>query len=100
MTGDERRGHPLQSRKDGRILNWAVYVVLGVTMISYKEILNITVDDNKSSKLWMGMLNGIKNRSVRDVLFFCVGGLPGFKEAVRAVFPPCPDPAMCHPYAA
>ena len=28
------------------------------------------------------MLNDLKNRGVQDVLFFCVDGLPGFKEAI------------------
>ncbi len=27
------------------------------------------------------------NRGVREVLFFCVDGLPGFKEAIHAVYP-------------
>lgn len=33
------------------------------------------------------MLNDLKNRGIRDVMFFCVDGLPGFKEAIQAVFP-------------
>ena len=33
------------------------------------------------------MLNDLKNRGVQDVLFFCVDGLPGFKDAIQAVFP-------------
>ena len=35
----------------------------------------------------MGMLNDLKNRSVQEVLFFCVDGLAGFKEAISAVYP-------------
>ncbi len=33
------------------------------------------------------MLNDLKNRGVQDVLFFCVDGLNGFKEAIGAVYP-------------
>ena len=33
------------------------------------------------------MLNDLKNRGLRDVLFFCVDGLAGFKEAISAVYP-------------
>ena len=33
------------------------------------------------------MLNDLKNRGVQDVLFFCVDGLSGFKEAIGAVYP-------------
>ncbi len=42
---------------------------------------------NETSKFWLGMLNDLKNRGVKDVLFFCVDGLPGFKEAIQAVYP-------------
>ena len=74
-------------REDGRILSRAVYVVLGVTVEGYKDILSITVGANETSKFWLGMLNDLKNRGVKDVLFFCVDGLPGFKEAIQAVYP-------------
>lgn len=74
-------------REDGRILSRAAYIVLGVTTEGYKDILSITVGANETSKFWLGMLNDLKNRSVQDVLFFCVDGLPGFKEAIHSVFP-------------
>ena len=74
-------------REDGRILSRAAYVVLGVTMDGYKEILSITVGANETSKFWLGMLNDLKNRGLKDVLFFCVDGLAGFKEAISAVYP-------------
>ncbi|MGL5437834.1 MAG: IS256 family transposase [Lachnospiraceae bacterium] len=74
-------------REDGRILSRAAYVVLGVTIDGRKDILSITVGANETSKFWLGMLNDLKNWGVKDVLFFCVDGLPGFKEAIQAVFP-------------
>ena len=49
-------------REDGRILSRAAYVVLGVTIEGYKEILSITVGANETSKFWLGMLNDLKNR--------------------------------------
>ena len=73
-------------REDGRIQSRAAYVVLGVTVEGYKDILSITVGANETSKFWLGMLNDLKNRGVKDVLFFCVDGLPGFKEAIQAVY--------------
>ena len=75
-------------REEGRILSRAAYVVLGVTTEGYKEILSITVGANETSKFWLGMLNDLKNRGVKDGLFFCVAGLPGFKDAIQAVYPP------------
>ena len=74
-------------REDGRILSRAACVVLGVTTEGYKDILSITVGANETSKFWLGMLNDLKNRGLRDVLFFCVDGLAGFKEAISAVYP-------------
>ena len=74
-------------RADGRILSRAAYVVLGVSVEGYKEILSITVGANETSKFWLGMLNDLKNRGVKDVLFSCVDGLSGFKEAIQAVYP-------------
>ncbi len=74
-------------REDGRILNRAAYVVLGVTLEGNKDILSITIGANESSKFWLGMLNDLKKRGVQDVLFFYVDGLPGFREAIEAVYP-------------
>lgn len=74
-------------REDGRILNRAAYVVLGVTLEGNKDILSITIGANESSKFWLGMLNDLKNRGVQDVLFFCVDGLPGFREAIETIYP-------------
>ena len=39
-------------REDGRILSRAAYVVLGVTVEGYKDILSITVGANETSKFW------------------------------------------------
>lgn len=74
-------------RDDGKILNRAAYIVLGVTLDGLKDILSITIGANESSKFWLGMLNDLKNRGVQDVLYFCVDGLSGFKEAINSVYP-------------
>lgn len=74
-------------REEGRILSHAAYIVLGVAVDGHKEVLSITVGANEPSKFWLGMLNDLKNRGVKDVLFFCVDDLAGFKEATGAVYP-------------
>ena len=74
-------------KEDGRIVNRAAYVVLGVSLDGEKDILSITIGANESSKFWLGMLNDLKNRGVMDVLFFCVDGLSGFKEAINSAYP-------------
>lgn len=74
-------------KEDGRIVNRAAYVVLGVTLEGEKDILSISIGANESSKFWLGTLNDLKNRGVMDVLFFCVDGRSGFKEAINSVYP-------------
>lgn len=83
----ELYGIHYKMREDGRILNRDAYVILGVDLEGNKDILSITIGANESSKFWLGMLNDLKNRGVRDVLFFCVDGLSGFREAIEAVYP-------------
>ena len=52
-----------------------------------KDVLGIWVGANESSKFWLGILNDLSNRGVKDVLVFCVDGLSGFKEAIGAAYP-------------
>ncbi|KNY29846.1 transposase mutator type [Pseudobacteroides cellulosolvens ATCC 35603 = DSM 2933] len=74
-------------RDDGRIVNRAAYVVLGVTVDGSKDVLGIWIGDNESSKFWLGVLNDLKNRGVKDVLIFCVDGLTGLRDAINAAYP-------------
>ena len=74
-------------REDKHIVVKAAYVVIGVDLDGYKEVLGIWIGANESSKFWLSVLNDLKNRGVEDVLIFCVDGLTGFKEAIGATFP-------------
>lgn len=74
-------------KDEGRIVNRASYVVLGVTAEGNKDILGIWIGENETSKFWLGVMNDLKNRGVQDVLLFCVDGLTGLKEAIAAAFP-------------
>ncbi len=74
-------------REDGQIKNKAAYVVLGVNLDGYKDILGIWIGENESSKFWLGVLNDLKNRGVEDVLIFSVDGLTGLKEAIQTAYP-------------
>lgn len=76
-----------KSKDDGRILNRAAYVVLGINIEGNKDILGIWIGENETSKFWLGVLNELKNRGVEDVLMFCVDGLTGLKEAINSAFP-------------
>lgn len=74
-------------RENHQIVSKAAYVVLGVNMEGYKEILGIWVGGNESSKFWLSVLNELKSRGIKDVYLFCVDGLNGFREAIEAVYP-------------
>ncbi|SHJ63899.1 Transposase, Mutator family [Caminicella sporogenes DSM 14501] len=74
-------------RDNGHVKNMAAYVVLGVTLEGFKDILGIWIGESESSKFWLGVLNELKNRGVEDVLIFSVDGLTGIKEAIQAAFP-------------
>jgi putative transposase len=74
-------------RDNHQIVSKAAYVVLGINIEGYKEILGIWVGGNESSKFWLGVLNDLKTRGVKTVNLFCVDGLTGFREAIQAVYP-------------
>ena len=74
-------------RENHQIITKAAYVVLGVNLEGYKEILGIWIGENESSKFWLSVLNELKSRGIQDVYLFCVDGLTGFREAIGAVYP-------------
>lgn len=74
-------------RDNGLIRKLAAYVVLGIDQEGRKEVLTIEVGENESSKYWLGVLNGLKNRGVKDILILCADGLTGIKEAITAAYP-------------
>ena len=74
-------------RHDNLITKLAAYVVMGINEDGRKEVLTIEVGENESSKYWLGVLNSLKNRGVRDILILCSDGLTGLKEAISAAFP-------------
>ena len=74
-------------RHDSIVRKLAAYVVLGINEDGYKEVLALEVGENENSKYWLGVLNGLKNRGVQDILILCSDGLTGLKEAIAAAFP-------------
>ena len=74
-------------RDNGIIRKLAAYVILGINNDGYKDVLTIEVGENESSKYWLSVLNGLKNRGVKDILIICADGLSGIREAISAAFP-------------
>ncbi len=61
--------------------------MLGVDSEGKKDILRIWIGENESAKFWLGVLNDLKNRGVKDILIICSDGLSGIKEAISAAYP-------------
>lgn len=65
----------------------AAYIILGINEEGKKEVLSIQIGENESSKYWLGVLNELKNRGVKDILILCADGLTGIKESISVAFP-------------
>jgi putative transposase len=77
----------LKLRTEGRVMNQAVYLALGINMDGYKELLGLWVGESEGSKFWLNVLTELKNRGVQDILIACVDGLKGFPDAIESVYP-------------
>lgn len=74
-------------REENIIKKLAAYVILGVGLEGKKEVIGLQIGQNESSKFWLGVLNEMKNRGVKDIMVICADGLSGIKEAITAAFP-------------
>lgn len=74
-------------RSEGRIVKRAVCIALGIDMNGKKDVLGMYVGENESAKFWLSIMNGLRNRGVKDILIACVDGLTGFPQAIEAVYP-------------
>ena len=74
-------------REDNRIKKLAAYVILAITLDGRKDVISLQIGENESSKYWLGVLNELKNRGVKDVMIICADGLTGIKEAIGTAFP-------------
>ena len=52
-----------------------------------KEVFGMYVDENDCPKYWLSILNGVKNRSVDDILSASIDGLTSFLESILEVCP-------------
>nr|DAU17537.1 MAG TPA: transposase [Caudoviricetes sp.] len=73
-------------RDNGQIKKLAAYVIPAVNLTGHKEVLSIHIGENESAKYWLGVLNELKNRGVKDILVICADGLSEMKEAVAAAY--------------
>lgn len=78
----------IKMRREGKVENTAVYVVLGVDLEGHRDVLGHWVGNgSESANFWLSVIADLQSRGVKDILIACMDGLTGFKEAVLAVFP-------------
>lgn len=77
----------MKIREDGRVINKAVYLALGVNMEGHKDVLGIWLDKNEGAKFWLNVFTELKNRGLNDILIACVDGLIGLPDAIESVYP-------------
>ena len=77
----------LKIRQDKRVINKAIYLVLGINVEGHKELLGMWISENEGAKFWLSVLTDIQNRGVKHMLITCVDGLKGFPDAINSTFP-------------
>lgn len=78
----------LKIRRDSKVQNTAVYIVLGVDLEGKRDVLGHWIGEGgEGANFWLTVITDLQTRGVKDILIACMDGLTGFKEAVLAVFP-------------
>lgn len=68
-------------------LKKAVYVIIGVDVYGYKEILGLWIDKTESGSFWNNVFEDLKDRGVQDILYMSSDGIAGFKSSLERIFP-------------
>jgi len=74
-------------RQEGRVINKAIHLALGVNLSGNKELLGMWMTQNESAKFGLSVLTELQNRGLKDIFIACCDGLTGFPDAIEAVFP-------------
>ena len=65
----------------------AVYVIIGVDVHGFKEILGLWIDNTESGSFWNNVFEDLKERGVQDILYVSSDGIADFKGSLERVFP-------------
>jgi len=78
----------IKLRRESKVENTAVYIVLGVDLEGHRDVLGHWIGDGaEGANFWLSVVTDLQNRGVKDIFIACMDGLTGFKEAILAVFP-------------
>lgn len=81
-------------RENGKVINKAIFLALGVNLEGHKELLGMWLAENEGAKFWLNVLTELQNRGVQDILIACIDGLKGFPDAINTV-PPQTQIQLC-----
>ena len=65
----------------------AIYVIIGVDVSGYKDILGMWTNETESASFWNNVFEDLKERGVEDILYMSSDGIAGFKGSLESVFP-------------
>lgn len=74
-------------KQDGVYLDRCVYSVYGIDIEGNRDVLGIYLSSTESANEWGLILEDLKRRGVVDIIFTCIDGLKGFKQAINTVYP-------------
>ena len=74
-------------KEEGRTQTRCVYNILGITQEGRKEVLGMYISQSEGAHFWLGVINDLKQRGVKDILIACIDNLKGFDEAIRTIYP-------------
>lgn len=74
-------------RQDGKVIDKAVQIAVGLNNRGYKEVLGMWLCQNESASFWMSVLTNLKSRGVEEILVTSTDNLKGFTDAIKTIFP-------------
>jgi putative transposase len=78
----------LKLRRQSKVENIAVYIILGVDLAGHRDVLGHWLGDGaEGANFWLNVITDLQARGVEDIFIACIDGLTGFKDAIHAVFP-------------
>lgn len=76
-----------KTKQDGKMMTKVLYNLMGIKPSGHKEILGFYACESEGATFWLGVLNDLKARGMKDILIACVDGLKGFPDAITTAFP-------------
>lgn len=73
-------------RHEGQYQSRAFYTVYSTDIHGNRDLLGMYISDNEGANRWGLVLEDLKRRGVKDVIFFCTDNLQGFSESIRSVY--------------